>query len=99
MKLTPQSTAARSASNDSASSTLPHAPPMAHAPKLISETFQGVLPSWRYFIGEIPVSPNQARVLRLLDLGTKAGFAKEFEAPSNALRGISTARGPRNIGG
>ena len=34
-----------SAAIDSASSTAPHAPPMAHAPKLISETFQGVLPS------------------------------------------------------
>ena len=32
---------------DSASLTLPHAPPMAQAPKLISETFQPVRPSAR----------------------------------------------------
>ena len=38
------------AASDSLSSTLPHVPPMAHAPKLISETFQPVRPSSRYFM-------------------------------------------------
>src|ERR1017187_7044333 len=50
MKLTPQSMALWSAASDSESSTGPHALPMAHAPKLIPETFQGVRPNDRYFI-------------------------------------------------
>src|ERR1035441_5877994 len=50
MQLTPQSTAACNAARDSVSSTLPHAPPIAHAPKLMSETFQPVRPKSREFI-------------------------------------------------
>src|ERR1017187_6328176 len=50
MKLTPQSMALCSAASDSESSTDPQELPMAHAPKLISETFQGVRASDRYFI-------------------------------------------------
>jgi hypothetical protein len=47
MKFTPQSTAALSAARDSVSSTVPHVPPIAHAPKLMSETFQPVRPKSR----------------------------------------------------
>src|ERR1017187_6375455 len=53
MKFTPQSMALCSAASDSESSTGPHALPMAHAPKLISETFQGVRPSDRYFMDSL----------------------------------------------
>src|ERR1035438_2789532 len=53
MKLTPQSMALWSAASDSESSTGPQALPMAHAPKLISETFQGVRPSDRYFMNSL----------------------------------------------
>src|ERR1700760_4080205 len=50
MKFTPASTAAFSAAIDSLSSTGPHEPPIAQAPKLISETFQPVRPNGRYRI-------------------------------------------------
>src|SRR5580698_6475515 len=50
-KLTPQSSARKRALFDSASSTSPHVPPIAHAPKLTVETFQPVRPSARYCIG------------------------------------------------
>src|ERR1035438_3739596 len=53
MKLTPQSMALWSAASDSESSTGPHALPMAHAPKLISEIFQGVRPNDRYFMDSL----------------------------------------------
>src|SRR5580658_9855291 len=49
MKFTPESTAWRRAPNASPSETSPQAPPMAHAPKLTSETFQPVRPRSRYF--------------------------------------------------
>src|SRR5262245_45248622 len=48
MKLTPRSIARLRAASDSWSLTLPHEPPIAHAPKLIVETFQPVRPSSRY---------------------------------------------------
>src|ERR1035438_2094096 len=53
MKLTPPSMALCSAASDSESSTGPQALPMAHAPKLISETFQGVRPNDRYFMDSL----------------------------------------------
>src|SRR5579863_8585299 len=48
MKFTPQSTALCSAAMDSPSSTAPHDPPIAHAPKLTAETFHPVRPNARY---------------------------------------------------
>src|ERR1017187_5187914 len=53
MKLTPQSMALWRAASDSESSTGPQALPMAHAPKPISETFQGVRPNDRYFMDSL----------------------------------------------
>src|ERR1022692_1678555 len=50
MKLAPQSMAEWSAARDSVSSTLPQVPPIAHAPKLMSETFQPVRPKSRSFM-------------------------------------------------
>src|ERR1039458_3047890 len=50
MKFTPQSMAELSAARDSVSSTLPQVPPIAHAPKLMSETFQPVRPKSRSFM-------------------------------------------------
>src|SRR3990172_8190020 len=54
MKFTPQSTALCSAANDSRSSTVPHAPPIAQAPKLTDETFHPVRPSSRYCMSIFP---------------------------------------------
>src|SRR5215471_345122 len=48
MKLIPQSIAFCNEASPSSSETFPHDPPMAHAPKLTSETFQPVRPSGRY---------------------------------------------------
>src|SRR3954452_5478685 len=56
MKFTPASIAVFSAAIDSLSSTLPHDPPIAQAPKLISETFQPVRPNGRYCI--FPIVTN-----------------------------------------
>src|SRR5436309_1816159 len=50
MKLTPASTDACSVRIDSSSSTGPHDPPIAHAPKLIVDTSNPVRPSRRYRI-------------------------------------------------
>src|SRR4051812_43476232 len=50
MKLTPHSTARCRARSESSSLTSPQAPPIAQAPKLISETFQPVRPSGLYLI-------------------------------------------------
>ena len=50
MKVTPASTAAFRAASDSPSSVSPQDPPMAHAPKPISETSNPVLPSRRVCI-------------------------------------------------
>jgi hypothetical protein len=44
-----------SAAIDSASSTGPHVPPIAHAPKLTVETFQPVRPRGRYCMGSLQV--------------------------------------------
>src|SRR6476469_5195831 len=60
MKLTPQSIAFSRAAIDSASSTCPQAPPIAHAPKLISDTFQPVRPKSRYCIPTRIASVDQA---------------------------------------
>ena len=55
MKLTPSSTARRSASRLSASSAPTHRPlPMPQAPNPISETMSPVRPSRRYFIHRPP---------------------------------------------
>src|SRR4029079_8984893 len=48
MKFPPKSIARSSAASDSLSSTEPHAPPIAQAPKLTAETFQPVRPNSRY---------------------------------------------------
>src|SRR5262245_45827632 len=50
MKLTPASIAACSVRIDSWSSTAPHDPPIAHAPKLIVDTLNPVRPNARYSI-------------------------------------------------
>jgi len=50
-KLTPRSAARFKAARESLSSTGPHVPPMAHAPKLMADTFQPVRPSSRYSMG------------------------------------------------
>ena len=50
MKLMPRSMALFSAAMDSSSLTAPQLPPMAHAPKLIGETFQPVRPNARFSI-------------------------------------------------
>src|SRR6184192_301764 len=50
MKLHPRSSALFSAATDSSSRCVPQLPPMAHAPKPISETFQPRRPNVRYFM-------------------------------------------------
>src|SRR4051812_24274132 len=51
MKLHPRSSARLSAASESASDCVPHEPPMAQAPKPISEQLNPCLPKGRYCIG------------------------------------------------
>src|SRR6476660_4309231 len=53
MQLHPRSSALFSAATDSSSRCVPQLPPMAHAPKPISETFHPKRPNVRYFIARI----------------------------------------------
>src|SRR6185503_9369743 len=50
MKLQPRSSARFNAATESLSSCGPQLPPIAHAPKPISETFHPVRPNVRYFM-------------------------------------------------
>src|SRR5215213_5580818 len=70
MKLHPRSSARFSAATESASLCGPQLPPIAHAPKPISETFHPVRPNVRYFIGgegycraERPSTPRRAAAI------------------------------------
>src|SRR6267378_751612 len=60
MKFTPESTAACRARRESPSSTVPQAPPMAQAPKLIAETVMSVRPSFLYSMGS-SAGPHPSR--------------------------------------
>src|SRR5581483_11740184 len=62
MKFTPQSTALFSAPIASWSETWPQKPPMAQAPKLISEMFQPVRPNDRYFMMSLLKSTKDEKV-------------------------------------
>src|SRR4051812_18627672 len=94
MKLTPLSIAACSVRIDSSSSTVPHEPPMAHAPKLIVETDNPVLPNARYCItqscGRIPTTMNRTFVVSLAVAAACAAVGAQAPSglTSDALKGL-----------
>src|SRR5687767_3096966 len=61
IKLQPKSSALLRAATDSSSRCVPQLPPMAQAPKPISDTFQPSRPNVRYFIARIftPFAPGR----------------------------------------
>src|SRR5437868_4661969 len=69
MRLTPRSTARRSARRESSSRGPPHIPPpMAQAPKPISEKDIPVLPSGRYRMGrDVSMSTAQSHLGQVVD--------------------------------
>src|SRR5262245_43952656 len=87
MKLTPASSAARSAWSDVSSSTDPHEPPIAQAPKLIVETFMSVVPSRRNSIAA-PFCPNR---IGLPDAKTLLGRVAARARASGAAAGGAAA--------
>src|SRR6185503_19474690 len=93
MKFTPESIAACSVRIDSSSSTAPHDPPIAHAPKLIAETAHPVRPNRRYSIRTPCIS--QDRVIFPQPCGW-AGFFYRFSChlsnrSKHTMRRISIA--------
>src|SRR5919202_7138678 len=86
MKLMPSSTASSIAASESASSTGPQAsPPIAHAPKPISETLKPVRPRFRYSIRPLPSSSPSPR----LDCGGCASWTSLLGTSSNKLGDLS----------
>src|SRR5690606_33946458 len=91
-KLTPASMARCSPCSASSRSTGPHAPPMAHVPKLTALTFSPESPSGRY---SIPTTPLTGRCclraaapafLRRVRFGAKLRPAKQGLVPKHSRR-------------
>src|SRR6266566_3887233 len=68
MKFTPLSTALLSAPMASLWLACPHEPPIAHAPKLISETFHPARPRLRYLIVVLALSFSVGKLPRVKKL-------------------------------
>src|SRR5262249_3553845 len=75
MKLTPPSIAACSARIDVSSSTAPHDPPIAHAPKLTVETRNPVRPSSRYCIRTLPTDDDRCDKMPAMNRTLALGLA------------------------
>src|ERR1017187_265908 len=95
MKLTPESTARCRAARASFSETCPQLPPIAQAPKLISEMVQPVLPRGRYFM--IVSSPESSPKPSIPAALLLEGDLDRFSVKGHAARGSSYlhCNGPR----
>src|ERR1019366_4141797 len=93
MKLTPEWTARSRVVRASSSETCPQLPPIAQAPKLISETIQPVLPRGRYFMIVSSPEPSSPVVQR----PALEGDLDRFSVKGHAVRGSSYLHcdGPR----
>src|ERR1051326_5163167 len=99
MKLQPRSSARCSAASESESDCAPHEPPIAHAPKPISEQLNPDLPNERYFIAQRVHDdrPEENQLfsgcrLQLVTHGLRVGFARIGGAEAEIGRGIDHDR-------